>query len=212
MTPILQSVIIAAHVAVYPTVALCMWVFAHHSRFYRTVKRLRSLSCIYWGYACFAIAASYEIAEHIGDQWVYMSRISSLNQLFYSFITLGLGLIALGLRKSKVVDVALIASLVAVPLLYGVNGSKVPMQWAQLVTAALFIYNWYRVMRDWRVFLYLILSNGLAIGFGIALIATGNQIFHVFIGPFNALGLLVLAYVAWIQPRKHAIVMGRPGT
>ena len=51
-------------------------------------------------------------------------------------------------------------------------------------------------MKDWRVFLYLLFSNVLALGFGIALIATGNQLLHVFVGPLSAIGLLVLGYVA----------------
>lgn len=212
MSPVLQTTIICAHALVYPVVALSIWIFAYQGQFYQKVIRLRSLPLIYWGYACFAIAASYEIAEHIGDRWIYVSQISSLNQLFYTFINLGLGLIALGLKKSKLLDVFLVASLVAVPLLYGVNDGKSLMQGAQLVTAAIFIYKWYDVMRDWRVFLYLLFSNGIALGLGIALIVTGNQVFHIFIGPASALGLLVLGYVAWIKPQQSKIRMGRPGT
>ena len=212
MNSLLQAAIIAAHFLVYPVVALSIWVFSHHQTFCSQVIRLRSLPCIYWGYACLAIASSYEVAEHIGDRWIYMSQISSLNQLFYSFINVGLGLIALGLKKNRWVDLLLIASLVLVPLLYGVNDSKSLMQVAQLVTSVIFVYKWYAVMRDWRVLLYLLFSNGLAVAFGVALIVTGNQLFHVFIGPLSAIGLLVLAYLAWIQPQKQDISLGRPGT
>ena len=212
MSPFLQIAIICAHALVYPVVALSIWIFAYHSHFYRTVVRLRSLALIYCGYACLAIAASYEIAEHIGDRWVYVSQISSLNLLFYSFINFGLGLIALGLKKSKAMDVLLIASLVGVPVLYGVNDSKSLMQITQLVTAGIFIYKWYDVMRDWRVFLYLLFSNIIALAFGIALMVTGNQLFHLFIGPASALGLLALGYIAWIKPRNNQLRMGRPGT
>ena len=212
MSPLLQAAIIMAHALVYPVVALSIWVFAHHSEFYRQVIRLRSLSFIYWGYACLAIAASYEIAEHISDHWIYVSQISSLNQLFYSFINLGLGLIALGLKKSKWIDVFLIASLAAVPALYGVNDSKSLMQMAQMVTAGIFVWKWFDVMGDKRVFLYFLLSNIVAVGFGIALISTGNQAFHLFVGPASAAGLLILTLIAWEKPKKYVIPMGRPGT
>lgn len=212
MSPLLQTAIICAHASVYPVVALSIWIFSHHSHFYQTVIRLRSLALIYCGYACFAIATSYEIAEHIGDRWIYVSQISSLNLLFYSFINLGLGLIALGLKKSKAVDFVLMASIIAVPLLYGVNDSKSLMQAAQFVTAGIFIYKWYDVMRDWRVFLYLLFSNVIALAFGIALIVTENQLFHIFIGPSSAFGLLTLGYVAWVKPHKNRLRMGRPGT
>ncbi|MEL6263194.1 MAG: hypothetical protein AAFR12_19220 [Cyanobacteria bacterium J06626_6] len=65
------------------------------------------------------------------------------------------------------------------------------------------INKWYAVMKDWRVFLYLLFSNVLALGFGIALIATGNQVFHLFIGPLSAIALLILGYVAWVQPQRY---------
>lgn len=203
MTPVLKFAIIAAHASIYPTVALCIWIFSYHSQFYKTEIRLRSLAAIYCGYACFAIASSFEIAEHIDDLWIYVSQISTLNQLFYTFITLGIGLIALGLKKNRWIDLILIASMIAVPLLYGVNDSKNLIQVAQLFSAAIFIYKWYAVMKDWRVFLYLIFSNVVAVGFGVALIATKNQLFHVFIGPSSAIGLLILSYVTWIQPQRR---------
>ncbi|MFK8185216.1 MAG: hypothetical protein AB8B99_17730, partial [Phormidesmis sp.] len=66
-----------------------------------------------------------------------------------------------------------------------------------------FVYKWYVVMRDWRVFLYLLFSNVVALGFGIALIATGNQVFHLFIGPASGVALLILAYVAWVKPLRN---------
>ncbi|NEP17772.1 MAG: hypothetical protein F6J97_12850 [Leptolyngbya sp. SIO4C1] len=202
---LLKVAIIAAHFFTYVVAAINIWIFSHRSEFYKTVVRLRSLPLIYFGFACFAISATYEIAEHIGDDWLYASQLSPLNRLFYSFLTAGLCLIALGLRKSRVLDGLLIASLVAVPLTYGVNGSKVLMQLVSLVPALIFVYSWYMVMRDWRVFLYLLFSNVIALGFGIALIVTEQQVLHLFVGPASAIALLILGYVAWIQPKRHRL-------
>ena len=89
------------------------------------------------------------------------------------------------------------------PFLYGLENSKTAIQLPQLLAALIFVYKWYAVMRDWRVFLYLLFSNVLALGFGIALIATGNQVFHIFIGPLSAIALLILGYVAWIKPDRY---------
>ncbi len=206
MSLVLTAAIVAAHLSVYPVSALNIWIFSRHSEFYRTVLPLRSLPLIYWGFACFAIASSYEIAEHIGDNWIYISQISALNRLFYTFITAGVGLIAMGLKKSLWSDVLAIACIVAVPLAYGVNNSKgAPLQVPQLIVAVLFVYHWFVTMRDWRVFLYPLLSNGVALGFGIALIATGNQVLHIFVGLFSAIALLILGYVAWEKPAKFAM-------
>lgn len=200
----LQVSIIAAHFLTYVVAAIDIWIFVRRSEFYTTVVKVRSLPLIYFGFACFAISASYEIAEHIGDDWLYESQISPLNRLFYTFITAGLCLIALGLRKSTLLDSLLIASLIAVPLTYGVNDSKSLMQLISLVPAVIFVYNWYVVMRDWRVFLYLLFSNVLALGFGIALIVTGQQAFHLFVGPASAIALLILGYVAWVKPKNYS--------
>ena len=199
----LKIAIALAHFSVYVVVALSIWIFSARSDFYRQTVRLRSLPSIYWGYACFAIATSYEVAEHIGDDWFYVSRLSSLNNLFYSFIVFGLGFIALGLKQNRWMDVLLVACMVATPILYGYGDSKTAIQLPQLVTAVIFVYRWYAVMRDWRVFLYLLFSNVVALGFGIALIATGNQVFHLFIGPASAIALLILGYVAWKKPLQH---------
>ena len=192
MSPLLKLAIIAAHFSVYLVVAINVWIFSRRSNFFQTVVKLRSLPLIYCGLGCKAIAASYEISEHIGDNWFYVSQISDLNRLFYTFISAGTCLMALGLKKSRILDLLLIGSLVAVPLAYGVQGGKGFMQAAQLIAAVIFVYNWWVVMRDWRVFLYLLLSNVVALGFGIALIITGQQVLHIFVGLSSAVGLLIL--------------------
>ena len=203
MSPLLTSAIIAVHLSVYGVTAFNIWIFSRHSEFYRTVLPLRSLPAIYCGFACFAIASSYEIAEHIGDHWIYVNQISHLNRLFYTFITAGVGLIAMGLRKRLWSDLLAISCIVAVPLAYGINDSKgLLLRIPQLTVAAIFVYHWFVVMRDWRVFLYPVLSNGVALGFGIALIATGNQVLHIFVGLFSAIALLILGYVTWTKPSK----------
>ncbi|MBD1821221.1 hypothetical protein H6F51_01630 [Cyanobacteria bacterium FACHB-DQ100] len=202
MSTALKVAIIAAHFFIYLVAAINIWIFSQRSEFYRTVVKLRSLPLIYCGFACFAISTSYEIAEHIGDDWLYKSHISPLNHLFYTFTTAGICLIALGLRKSRLLDVLLIASLIAVPLSYGVNDSKSLMLLISLIPTIIFVYNWYVVMRDWRVFLFLLFSNVFALGFGVALIATGQQVLHLFVGPASAIGLLILGYVAWVKPKR----------
>ncbi len=203
MSAILKLALIAAHFSVYVVTALNIWIFHQRSEFYQTEVKLRSLPAIYWGFACYAIGSSYEIAEDITDNWFYVSRLSALNLLFYTFISGGVCLIAWGLRRSRLTDILLLASLVLVPLTYGVNDSKSLMQLLQLVPAVIFVLHWYWVMRDWRVWLYLLFVNVGTLGLGIALIATGQQIFHVFIGPVSAAGLLVLGYVTWVQPERR---------
>ena len=202
MSKFFEWSIIAAHFSVYAVAAINIWIFAHHSYFYTTTVRLRSLPLIYLGFASIAIGGSYEIAEHIGDHWVYVSRLSELNRLFYSFISGGICLIALGLKRSRITDLILLASMVLVPITYGAEGGKVIMQLVQLPPAIIFVLHWYWMMRDWRVFLYTVLSNVVALGFGIALIATSNQVFHIFVGLSSALGLLILGYVAGTKPNK----------
>ena len=101
MNPLLKFSIVAAHFSVYLVAAVNIWIFSRRSEFFTSVVKVRSLPLIYCGYASFAIGASYEIAEHIGDNWIYISQISSLNRLFYTFINAGVCLIALGLRKSR---------------------------------------------------------------------------------------------------------------
>ncbi|MGK7909035.1 MAG: hypothetical protein AB4040_17655 [Synechococcus sp.] len=203
MSPLLTAAIVAAHLSVYGVSAINIWIFSHHSGFYRKVLPLRSLPAIYWGFSCFAIASSYEIAEHIGDRWIYINQVSALNCLFYTFITAGVGLIAMGLKKALWTDLLAISCIIVVPIAYWLDDSKgLPLQIPQMVVAAIFVYQWFVVMRDWRVFLYLLLSNGVALGFGIALIATGNQVLHIFVGLFSAIALLILGYVAWVKPAQ----------
>jgi len=197
-----KAAIAAAHFSVYLVVGLSIWIFSARSEFYTHQLRLRSLPSIYWGYACFAVATSYEVSEHMNDDWYYISHISGLNNLFYSFIVFGLGFIALGLKKNKLLDVLLIACMVATPIVYWIGDNKQSIQLPQLIMAIIFVYKWYVVMKDWRVFLYLLFSNIIALGFGIALIVTGNQIFHLFIGPASGVALLILGYVAWIKPTR----------
>lgn len=202
MSPILKFAIIAAHASAYVVAAINIWIFATHSQFYSSTVKVRSLPLIYWGFASFPVAASYEIAEHMGDDWIYVSQISGLNHLFYVFIVTGISLIAMGLKKSWWSDLVLIASIVAVAITYGINDSKTYIQAPQLIATAIFIYHWYITMRDWRVFLYPVFSNILALGAGIALIVTGQQFWHIFIGPLSAIALLILGYITWVKPQQ----------
>ena len=202
MPQFLEWLIIAAHFLSFPVIALNIWTFYHHSHFYKTKLKLRSLPLIYLGFVCIGIGAGCEIVEHIGDNWFYVSRLSQLNLLFYLFVFGGSNLIALGLKRSRITDIILIASMILVPITYGAQGGKKIMQFAQLPLSTIFLLNWYWVMRDWRVFLYPLFANIATVGFGIVLIVTGNQVFHVFIGPSSALGLLILAYVTWTKPIK----------
>ncbi|MEM9214518.1 MAG: hypothetical protein AAGD25_09250 [Cyanobacteria bacterium P01_F01_bin.150] len=203
MSPALKFAIIAAHFSVYIVSAISVWIFSRRSQFYQTTVKLRSLPFIYCGYASFAIAASYEIAEHMADDWIYRSQISGLNRLFYTFIVAGVSLIAMGLKKAWWTDLLLIASVIITAVTYGINDSKSFIQISQLIAAAIFVYHWYVTMRDWRVFLYVVFSNILALAAGIVLIATGNQVWHVFIGPLSAIALLILGYVAWVRPYRN---------
>lgn len=204
MNPLLKFSIIAAHFSVYLVAAANIWIFSRRSEFFTSVVKLRSLPLIYCGYASFAIGASYEIAEHIGDNWIYVSQISYLNCLFYTFINAGVCAIALGLRKSRLLDILLIATLIAVPLTYGIPNGKAILQLLQLISSVIFVFNWYVVMRDWRVFFYPLLSNVMTVGFGIALIVTGYQVLHIFVGLSAAASLLILGHVAWQQPQRHS--------
>ncbi|ERN43081.1 hypothetical protein KR51_00001420 [Rubidibacter lacunae KORDI 51-2] len=203
MNPLLKFGIIAAHFSVYVVAAVSIWIFSRRSEFFTSILKVRSLPLIYFGYAAFAIGSSYEIAEHIGDNWIYISQISSLNRLFYTFVNAGVCSIALGLRKSRWLDILLIGSLIAVPLTYGIHNSKTIMNFIQLISAIIFVWNWYIVMRDWRVFLYVVFANFMTFAFGIVLIITGNQVLHIFVGLSAAVALLILGYVAWVQPRQH---------
>lgn len=196
--------IIAAHFLTYIAVATNIWILSWRSEYFQHVLKVRSLPLIYCGFASFGISTSYEIAEHIGDQWLYQNRISTLNHLFYIFIIVGVCLIGLGLRKSRPLDILLIASLVAAPLTYGVNDSKNLMQMILLIPGFIFVYNWYKVTGDWRVFLYLLFANVLSVVAGIALIVTEQQFFHLLIGPLTSLALLILGYVAWVNPSRRA--------
>ncbi|WP_293111495.1 hypothetical protein [Moorena sp. SIO4G3] len=59
-------------------------------------------------------------------------------------------------------------------------------------------------MRDWRVFLFPLFANLITVGFGIALIITGQQALHLFVGSPSAIGLLILGRVAWVKPKRHS--------
>lgn len=207
MSEILKFTIIAMHFSIYIAASVVIWIFHQRLDYYTHVVRLRSMPLIYIGLACLMISTSFEIAEHAVDSWIYMSHISFANNMFFTFLNMGMILIALGLRKSTVTDILAPGIVVAIPIFYLVLANKPLVIVVMSISTIIFVYHWYVVMGDWLVFLFPILSSGINLFFGYLLVTTGQQVFHAFVAGPSAISLLILGYVAWANPiRRPQIV------
>lgn len=143
------------------------------------------------GFCCFSLAALAETLDHTTTRWLYVNHRSDWNGLFFTGLAAGIALLAAALAHGRWPRAAL---LILVPLSatgYALAG-KGPAIAAQTLALLVMLHLWWRTFRDRRLWLYPLFTVGLTTTFGALLNSSGDQIWHLFIGPAGSISLLLL--------------------
>ncbi len=177
----------------------------------RTLPRLRARlpagggGCLVLAFALFGLAALAETVDHTTTRWLYVNHTSPWNALFFSSLAAGIALLAAALSGNRSLRVSLGALVLAGAAGYAALGKGAAIA-TQTLLLLLMLRLWWRTFRDPLLWLYPLFTVGLTTLFGALLHASGDQLWHLFIGPAGSLSLLVLWRLLLRAERAAAVL------
>ena len=146
----------------------------------------------------------FEMFDHTTTDWIYVNHSSLLNWLFYSFISIGLSSFTISVTKNKsIVYINILIMIVAI-FSYWILGKSTTLL-LQVLISILLVSQWWKRFKDWIFFIYPITGVLLTTIFGILLSNSGEQIWHLFIGPSGTISALAFYTVLKRSGKKEFI-------
>ena len=149
------------------------------------------------------LASMIEMFDHTTTDWIYLNHSSIYNWLFYSFLSIGLSFFTISVAKNKSIITSNILLVIAAVFSYWLLGKSTTLL-IQVLISILLISEWWRRFKDWVFFIYPITGVIFTTFFGILLSSSGEQIWHVFIGPSGTISVLAF-YSVLKRSRKKEI-------
>jgi hypothetical protein len=147
--------------------------------------------CLVLGFAAFGLAALAETLDHTTTRWLYVNHSSGWNGLFFSALAAGIALLAAAVSPNPGLRALLLALVLAGAAGYAAFGKGAAIA-SQSLLLLVMLRLWWRSFHDPLLWLYPLFTVGLTTLFGALLNASGDQLWHLFIGPAGSLSLLVL--------------------
>ena len=169
-------------------------------------KNIKNHIFIPFGFIFFGLASMFEMIDHTKTNWIYIDHSSLFNWLFYTFLALGLTSLTLLVVNNKfaiginiflcfcsIVSYLLVDKTIALSL--------------QVIISIFLIINWQRVFKDLIFIAYPIFGIIFTTFFGTNLSITGNQIWHVFIGPSGTISVITFYLVLKRSRNKFSEIL-----
>ena len=150
------------------------------------------------------LASMFEMFDHTTTDWIYVDHSSIYNWLFYSFLSIGLSLFTISVAKNKSLITSNILLIIAAVSSYWFLGKSTTLL-IQVLISMLLISQWWSRFKDWVFFVYPITGVIFTTYFGILLSSSGEQIWHVFIGPSGTISVLAF-YSVLKRSRKKEVI------
>ncbi len=157
-------------------------------------KQLKNNFLIPFGFVFFGMASMFEMLDHTQTSWIYIDHSSFFNWLFYSFLSLGLTSLSISVMKNNVL-IKLNLCLSISSILSYLFFDKAISLFFQAIISIFLIINWKRAFKDWLIILYPVFGIIFTTFFGTNLSISGNQIWHIFIGPSGTMSVLTFYLV-----------------
>ena len=136
----------------------------------------------------------FEMIDHTTTDWIFVDHLSIFNWLFYSFLSLGLSLFTISVSKKQSNITTNISLIIAATFSYWFLGKSITILF-QIFISFMLIINWWIRFKDWVFLIYPIMGVLFTTVFGIALSSSGEQLWHIFIGPSGTISVLAFYFV-----------------
>ena len=152
-------------------------------------KDIPNNSLIPYGFILLGLGALFEMIDHTKTDWIYIDHSSIYNWLFYSFLSLGLTCLSVSVIKNKFIQTTnFLISLFSI-ISYFLFDKNIALLF-QVMVSIFLIINWQRSFKDWLFILYPIFGIFFTTFFGTNLSISGDQFWHVLIGPSGTISVL----------------------
>ena len=157
-----------------------------------------------YAFISLGLASMFEMIDHTTTNWIYVDHSSIFNWLFYSFLSMGLSLFTISVAKNKLIITICTLLIIAAVFSYCFLGKSTTLLF-QVFISILLISQWWRRFNDWVLFLYPITGVLFTTYFGILLSNSGEQLWHIFIGPSGTISVLAFYSVLKRSRKKETI-------
>ena len=164
-------------------------------------KQINKNKIIPFGFIFLGIASICEMIDHTQTNWIYVDHSSLFNWLFYSFLSLGLTCLSISVIKNKFFITTNICISFCSIISYFIFGKTVALLF-QVITSIFLIINWQRIFKDWLFIIYPIFGIFLTTFFGTNLSNSGEQFWHILIGPSGTISVLTFYFVLKRSDKK----------
>ena len=164
-------------------------------------KNLENYFLIPFGFIFLGLASMFEMIDHTKTDWVYIDHSSLFNWFFYSFLALGLTSLTISVIKNKFLIGTNIFLCFGSIFSYLLIDKTISLSF-QVMISIFLIINWQRIFKDWLFIAYPIFGIFFTTFFGTNLSMTGNQIWHLFIGPAGTISVLTFYLVLKRSKKK----------
>ncbi len=146
------------------------------------------------GFSFLGLASMFEMFDHTKTNWIYIDHSSIFNWLFYTFLALGLTSLTISVIKNKfAIGINIFLCLFSI-VSYLLIDKTIALS-LQVIISLFLIINWQRIFKDWILLAYPIFGIIFTTFFGTTLSITGNQIWHIFIGPSGTISVITFYLV-----------------
>jgi len=154
-----------------------------------------------FGFIFLGFASISEMIDHTQTSWIYVAHSSFFNWLFYSFLSLGLTCLSISVIKNKFIQSTNFCISLCSIISYFLFDKTIALLF-QVIISIFLIVNWQRVFKDWLFILYPIFGIFFTTFFGGRLSITGDQFWHIFIGPSGTISVLTFYLVLKRSKKK----------
>jgi len=157
-------------------------------------KHINKNKIIPFGFISLGLASICETIDHTQTNWVYVDHSSLFNWLFYSFLSLGLTFLSISVLKNKFllgINICITFCSINSYFLF----DKTIALLFQVIVSIFLIINWQRFFKDWLFILYPIFGIFFTTFFGTNLSTSGDQFWHILIGPSGTISVLTFYLV-----------------
>ncbi len=169
-------------------------------------KNVKNHILIPFGFIFLGLASMFEMIDHTKTNWIYIDHSSFFNWLFYTFLALGLTSLSISVIKNKFA-IRLNIFLCFCSIISYLLIDKTIALLLQVIISIFLIINWQRIFKDWIFFAYPIFGIIFTTFFGTNLSITGDQIWHVFIGPSGTISVITFYFVLKRSKRKFPKIL-----
>ena len=164
-------------------------------------KNIQNNTLIPFGFFSIGLASLFEMIDHNQTDWIYIDHSSLFNWLFYSFLSIGLTCFSISVVKNKFIRTTNICISFFSIISYFLFDKTITLLFQIMVSIFLIIF-WQKTFKDWLFILYPIFGIFFTTFFGTNLSTSGDQFWHILIGPSGTISVFTFYLVLMRSAKK----------